>query len=417
MIRWITERLGTAPFGDPEITVDIKVVDVRDLVDKQGNVPEVIREKIDHSAALLQQGHRLVICCDYGISRSNAIAAGVLCAIEHISLESAMRQVMQVTGEQEIKLGPLEVVRMALCGGHDVSTHAQPRILMTGGSGFIGMRLQAALGANIFRCAPSRHEINLAEGALALDLLVREHGINCIIHLANPRVYTSVRALGESLTMLRNVLEVCRHNGVRLIYPSGWEVYSGYRASNLLADESMPALPKGPYGEAKYLCEQLIGMHRAHHGLKCTVLRSSPLYGLGGDRPKFIYNFLEKARRHETIYTHSYINGAPSLDLLSVDDFIVAVLGLVRNPFDGALNIGSGQLVSTHDVARWIVDRCGSRSEVVFRDIDEYAPNVAMDYDLAESVLGWRPKISWQEGLDGILEECMNGDYFRGNNG
>ena len=78
MIRWITDELGTAPFTDSEISDDLNVLDVRDLVDKHGNSPEATREKIDQGVSLLQQGGRLVVCCDYGISRSNAIAAGIL---------------------------------------------------------------------------------------------------------------------------------------------------------------------------------------------------------------------------------------------------------------------------------------------------------------------------------------------------
>ena len=47
MIRWITDELGTAPFTDSEISDDLNVLDVRDLVDKHGNSPEATREKID----------------------------------------------------------------------------------------------------------------------------------------------------------------------------------------------------------------------------------------------------------------------------------------------------------------------------------------------------------------------------------
>lgn len=409
MIRWITAQLGTAAFTDPAIGSDLAVLDVRDLVDKQGNTPKATREKIRQGLELLRQERRLVVCCDYGISRSNAIAAGILSQLNNISLEAAARQVIQATGEQEIKLEPLAAVRTALAKKDGTVTATEPRVLITGGSGFVGSRLQTVLGNELFHCAPTRSAADLLAGALELDLLVKEQGINCIVHLANPRVYTSNRALGETVTMLRNVLEVCRDNGLRLIYPSSWEIYSGYRSSELHVHEGMPPFAKGPYGETKYLCEQLIDLHRIHYGLEYALLRSCPLYGEGSDRPKFIYNFLAKALRNDPIYTHHYLNGEPRLDLLYVDDFVDAIVKVLYCNFVGSINIGSGLTVSTYDVARWVVRQCNSSSHIEKREIDEYSPNINMGYQQAEKKLGWRPQVCWQDGLSRIVEGAMAG--------
>lgn len=243
-------------------------------------------------------------------------------------------------------------------------------------------------------------------GALELDLLVKQHRIDCIVHLANPRIYTSNRAMGETVTLLRNVLEVCRENDVRLIYPSSWEVYSGYRTSGLLADEAVPLFPKGPYGETKLLCEELIELHRRRHGLRCAMLRSSPLYGPTSDRPKFIYNFLSKALRGVAISTHRYLNGDPRLDLLHVDDFVAAIVAAVDRGFTGNLNIGSGQTVSTREVAEWIVRFCGSASTIESRLVEDWVANIAMDSHRAEAELGWHPTCRWQDGLTGIAQSA-----------
>jgi len=409
MIRWITDLLGTAPFTDPEIADDVAVLDVRDLVDKHGNTAEVTLEKIERGVALLKAGRRLVVCCDYGISRSNAIAAGIVSRLTNVSLDAAVRQVVRSTGEQEIKLEPLNAVRLALAGGAATRRSGSPRVLVTGGSGFVGGRLRAALDGVLYAHAPARRDADLIAGAVDLDLLVKEHEINCIVHLANPRVYTSNRALGETVSMLRNTLEVCRSNDVRLVYPSGWEIYSGYRSNELLAHEYVPPFPRGPYGETKVLCEQLIDIHRTQYGLRCAVLRSSPLYGRTSDRPKFVYNFLAKALRGDPIVTHRYLNGDPHLDLLFVDDFIDALVRVLRTEFDGSLNIGTGCTVSTREVAEWIVGECGSPSSVESRQIDEYAPNIAMDHARASRELGWRPTTSWRDGLADIIQSAGTG--------
>ena len=109
-IRWITAQLGTAPALQFEVADDMNVIDVRDLVDKGGNPVEAVREKIAAGHESLRSGKRTVVCCDYGISRSNAVAAGILARHESLPFAAAARRVLEATGETEVKLGPLEVV-------------------------------------------------------------------------------------------------------------------------------------------------------------------------------------------------------------------------------------------------------------------------------------------------------------------
>ncbi len=409
MIRWINEYLGTAPFGDSDIAKEHTVLDVRDLVDKHGNSLKITKEKIERGVELLREGCRLIVCCDYGISRSNAIAAGILSRYTIISLEAAVLQVVRATGEKEIKLGPLRAVRESLADTQKASQATGLRLLITGGSGFIGKQLQSKLPESIFWISPNRSVVDLKAGALELDLLVKDHQINTIVHLANPRVFTSNKAMGDIVTLLSNVLEVCRENNLRLIYPSNWEVYSGFRANGLLINEGVPLHPKGPYGEAKALCEQLIEWHRTQHGLKCVQLRSASVYGEDSDRPKFIYNFLAKALKGEPIQTHRYLNGEPLMDLMSVDDFVAALIAAISGNFLGTLNIGSGKSVSTLSVAHWIVKECASKSPIECKNIYEYTPNITMDCGLAKREIGWHPEIDWEKGLRAIVSKYKKG--------
>ena len=77
MIRWINNTLGTAAFEDPA-TAGHEVLDVRSLVDGPANGVEALRERIEAGLTMLQKSGRLIVCCDYGISRSNTIAAAIL---------------------------------------------------------------------------------------------------------------------------------------------------------------------------------------------------------------------------------------------------------------------------------------------------------------------------------------------------
>lgn len=405
MIRWITPVLGTAPAGSADIVAGVSILDVRDLVDKHGNNTDAVRGKIEQGVALLENGKKVVVCCDYGISRSNSIAAGILSRYAALSFDDAVREVRRATGEEEIKLEPLNAVRAALRQGEPEADRNGRRVLITGGSGFIGSALLESLQSATFVKAPSRAEVDLSSGAVALDLVVKEHGINTLLHLANPRVYTSAKATGDAVTMLRNALDVCRENRLRLIYLSGWEVYSGYRSFDLLANESLPILPKGPYGEAKMLCEALICHYRQVHGVNAVIVRSSPVYGLGSDRPKFIYNFLNKARIGALIQTHEYINGSPRLDLLHIDDLVGAMSGILNSEVSGDFNLGTGELTSTFEIASRIVEKTGSASTILMQKIEDHAPNIRMDYTRAREALGWTPTRSVHTGLDEIITQ------------
>ena len=121
-IRWITPLLGTAPASQVCKEPDMNIVDVRDMVDKAGNRADTVLQKITEGCDSLREGKKTVVCCDYGISRSNAVAAGILARHQSIPFEAAVRQVLEATGEKEIKIGPLNSVRMALEGKKRLTT-------------------------------------------------------------------------------------------------------------------------------------------------------------------------------------------------------------------------------------------------------------------------------------------------------
>ncbi|MEB3189693.1 MAG: NAD-dependent epimerase/dehydratase family protein [Snowella sp.] len=402
-IRWITPHLGTGPALQVHQEAGMKIIDVRDLVDKAGNRSDSVRQKLIEGCDSLRAGNKTLVCCDYGISRSNAVAVGILAMYESIPFEAAVRRVLEATGEREIKVAPLQAVRWALGVEKKHSHHQKRRVLVTGASGTLGKPVSQKLAEAFEVFTPSRSELNLELGSTQLDLLVGDAEIDCIVHLANPRIFTSNTALGDTLTMLRNILDVCVVRSIKLIYLSSFEVYSGYRTSYLLADEALPLLPKGSYGETKYLAEMLIKHCRQTQGLQCIMLRSSPVYGVGSDRPRFIYNFIDKIKHSQRILTHRYNNGLPALDLLYIDDLVSAVTRAVNYDFCGDFNIGTSVITSTEKIAEILRELIGGKIAIDSVAIDDDTACIAMNSRLATEKIGWQATIGINKGLQKIV--------------
>jgi UDP-glucose 4-epimerase len=154
---------------------------------------------------------------------------------------------------------------------------------------------------------------------------------------------------------------------------------------------------------AKAFCEQLIENYHFRYGLEYCILRSSPIYGPGSDRPKFIWNFIRKALRNEEIVTHEYLNGLPALDLLYATDLCRAILEAIERGVRGTINIGTGVGITTSDVAHLIVEKIGSKSRIRQQRIEAYTSNIIMDISQASANLGWCPRTTLSDGLDTLI--------------
>ena len=325
------------------------MLDVRHLVDQGGNNYESIRQLIADGTKKFRKGTRLVVACDLGISRSNAIAAGIISEVDGIPYDRALAEVLERTKEHEMKLDLVNSVRLALSANN--AARDRNAVLVTGANGFLGRNVVARLSGQYTVLGPSRAELDLANGAVALGEYCRKYEVRQILHLAYPRHYTNAAAMGSSLVMLRTVLEVCRTYGLKLTFVSSTVLYSGYAATELIADEITPMRPVGVYAEAKYL--KGAGRLFFRRGeIERTICRLSPVYGPRGDRPRFIRTFYEAALRRQVIRTHCYRNGRPALDLLYVSDAVDALGLAVSHPRSDTFHIGSGRLSFTADCAK-----------------------------------------------------------------
>jgi dTDP-glucose 4,6-dehydratase len=92
-----------------------------------------------------------------------------------------------------------------------------------------------------------------------------------------------------------------------------------------------------------------------------------------------------------------------------VDDLVEGVVRLLRSAHEGPMNIGNPHELSMLELAEWIRDLAGSRSEIVFVDRPQDDPSVRQpDITLARKELDWEPRVPVEEGLRRTI------DWFRG---
>jgi UDP-glucuronate decarboxylase len=402
MIRWIDKKLGTGAYNNVK-QGNYNIVDVRLVVDKDGNKTETLRATINTIVSSLKSNAKTVVCCDYGISRSNSLAAAAWSVYKGITFDEALSIVIEATGEKDIKIEMITAIRKVLEGNTERKNN---NVLITGANGFLGKSLIPELKKHLHVVPYYSSYGDLTMSGKELEKIIVKEQIGQIVHLANPKVYTSAIALGYSLNMLKNVLDICKLHSVKLIYPSGWEVFSGYNTTTLTVTENTQLLPKGTYGESKMLAEQLINHFRDNHGLSYLLFRICPVYGLGSDKPRFIYTFISQALKNEDIVTHVYKNGNPHLELLHINDLVEFMSQAICNNLTGCYHIGGGSYLSTYEIAKMTVKRLNSQSTIKQIQIDDYVANINLDDSklLSQCSLQHHKKRSFETELDVLIK-------------
>jgi nucleoside-diphosphate-sugar epimerase len=403
VIRWIVkDRLGTTAADDfvsDQLTV---LVDVRNLVDKRGNSAAALLAEIDAGVSALRGGKRVVVICDFGVSRSNTIAAGILARWRDLDLDDAVAQVVETTGEMSIKLDMIEDLRDTFQGA---LTGREPNgILITGGSGFLGAPLRDHLSTTHAVHAPTREALNLLGPSLTLDRYCRENNIGKIVHFAYPRIYTNNEAMGQSLTILRNILDVCKSRGIHLVLPSSWVVFSGYRTNSLEADVATHPRPRGIYGETKFLEEVLVRNAATNGEVVATIVRLSPVYGTRSPRPRLIRYACQYLKEDRPIATHRYRNGLPKLQLLYVDDAVTGLAEIVKYGSSQLYHLGGSRAYEPREIIANIGEIVGHKPRIQEVEINDHTANIFLNSEATSLEMGWAPTIELYQGLHHTLE-------------
>lgn len=247
-------------------------------------------------------------------------------------------------------------------GAAEESDLAGARVLVTGGSGFIGTRVVAALiaaGAEPVVADLTPHadpDVPIVVGDLR-DPDVRSRavtpGLDGIIHLAAlTSVLKSIETPGDvyrtNVDMTSGLLELAREHQVPRFLFASTNAVTGDVGSTPI-DESLPLRPLTPYGATKAAAEMLISAYSACYGVAGAALRFANVYGPGMQAKDSMIPRLMRAAR-DGGGVQIYGDGEQVRDFIHVDDVVQALFLAWRTGYVGPLTTGSGVSNSVNEL-------------------------------------------------------------------
>ena len=278
------------------------------------------------------------------------------------------------------------------------------KVLVTGAAGFLGKHLSKALeeaGHTVLGWDLPDQDITQPFGTPPL--------LDAVIHLAavaSPAVCDSDPATAFTVNVqgTLNMLELALASKARrVIFASSAHVYR-ISPRYLPTDEQHPLWPQGTYTTTKILSEQLCELFFDNHGLSYAAIRLFNGYGPGQQPGYFISDMISKAKTGRIELRGSQV----TKDWVFIDDIVRAYLLALQSDFVGPVNVGTGVEMNLGVIAARVASAFGA--ELVISEQPQGGPTrMCADWGRAKRVLGWRPEITLEEGLERTIQAWKNG--------
>ena len=312
------------------------------------------------------------------------------------------------------------------------------RILITGGSGFLGSHLSENLvsqGHEVI-CLDNFYTGNRRNVQHLLEHpnfeLVR-HDVTFPYYAEVDRIYNlacpaspvhyqanPVQTTKTSVHGAINMLGLAKRTGARILQASTSEVYGDPEVHPQTEDYWGRVNPIGIracYDEGKRCAETLFFDYHRQNDVEIRVARIFNTYGprMQPDDGRVVSNFIIQAIKGKDITI--YGDGNQTRSFCFVDDLISGLIGFMEldENFPGPVNMGNPTEFTILELAENVIRLTGSKSKVVFKTLPQDDPMQRKpDISIARAKLGWEPKIQLEEGLVKSIKYFLELDSVSG---
>lgn len=306
-----------------------------------------------------------------------------------------------------------------------------PRVVITGGAGFLGSHLCERLlddGCEVvaldnFLTGTPNNVAHLLgrDGFRLLKADVTEYvhvpgAVDQVLHFASPAspidyLMLPIETLKVGSIGTLHALGLAKEKRARFLLASTSETYGDpqvHPQPETYWGHVNPVGPRGVYDEAKRYAEALTMAYRRSHDVDTAILRIFNTHGprMRPNDGRAIPAFTSQALTGKPITVAG--DGSQTRSIIYVDDLVEGIMRLLRSDLAGPVNIGNPHETSVLHIAETIKRIVGSDSEIVFVPRPTDDPSVRQpDITLARRELGWEPKVQFEEGLTRTVS------YFR----
>ncbi|MCA8890962.1 MAG: SDR family oxidoreductase [Hyphomonas sp.] len=309
--------------------------------------------------------------------------------------------------------------------------HYAPRVLVTGGAGFIGSFLCERLldsGAEVL-CVDNFFTGRRTNVAHLLDnprFEIMRHDVTFPLFVEVDQIYNlacpaspihyqfdPVQTTKTSVHGAINMLGLAKRTRAKILQASTSEVYGDPEIHPQREEYWGNVNPIGLrscYDEGKRCAETLFFDYHRQHNVKIKVARIFNTYGprMHPNDGRVVSNFIVQALRGEDITL--YGDGQQTRSFCYVSDLVDGLIRLMNSDDDvtGPINLGNPGEFTMRQLAETVLELTGSKSGIVHRPLPSDDPRQRQpDISKAKSSLDWEPTIPLAEGLRPTIE------YFR----